>query len=79
LEYAAQAEGSTGVDYRTLRELAVQVTRAVYATREVDEHIATRCEMLSDEVDASCRDRVPTAVRVRALFDPRLMRRRLTG
>lgn len=79
LEYVHSAEVATGVDHRTLRELAVQVTRAVYAPRDVDEHTASRCEMLSAEVDATCRDRVPTSVRVRALFDPRLMRRRLTG
>lgn len=79
LEYVHVAEVATGVDHRTLRELAVQVTRAVYAPREVDESTASRCEILSAEIDAICRERVPTAVRVRALFDPRLMRRRLTG
>ncbi len=79
LEYADQAERSTGVDHRALRELAVHVTRAVYSPRDIDEQAATRCELLSGEIDAICRNRTPTSVRLKALVDPRLMRRRFAG
>lgn len=79
LEYASLAEAATGVDHRTLREIAVHVTRAVYSTREIDEAAAQRCEVLTKELDAACQERVSMGVRVRALFDPRLMRRRFAG
>jgi hypothetical protein len=79
LEYADAAEVATGVDHRTLRELAVQVTRAVYAPAGVDDVVASRCETLEAEVDAMCRTRTPLMVRVQCLVDPRLMRRRLAG
>jgi hypothetical protein len=79
LEYADEAELATGVDHRALRELAVHVTRAVYSPREIDEQAASRCELLSGEIDAICRDRTPTALRLKALVDPRLMRRRIAG
>lgn len=79
LEYASVAEAATGIDHRTLREIAVHVTRAVYSTREIDESVAQRCELLTKELDAACQDRVPTAVRMKALVDPRLMRRRFAG
>jgi transglutaminase-like putative cysteine protease len=79
LEYADTAEVATGVDHRTLRELAVQVTRAVYAPVGVDDVVATRCETLEAEVDAMCRTRTPLIVRLRCMVDPRLMRRRLAG
>ena len=79
LEYADEAELATGVDHRALRELAVQVTRAVYSPRDIDEQAASRCELLSGEIDAICRDRTPTSVRLKALVDPRLMRRRIAG
>ena len=79
LEYADAAEVATGVDHRTLRELAVQVTRAVYAPAGVDDVVASRCETLEAEVDAMCRTRTPLAVRMQCLVDPRLMRRRLAG
>ncbi len=79
LEYADQAERATGVDHRALRELAVHVTRAVYSPRDIDEQAAARCELLSGEIDGLCRDRTPTSVRLKALVDPRLMRRRFAG
>ena len=79
LEYAHLAEAATGVDHRTLRELAVQVTRAVYSLRDIDEEVARRCEMLSSEVESVCRERTPLSLRLRALVDPRLMRRRFAG
>ena len=79
LEYATVAEFATGADHRTLREMAVHVTRAVYSPREIDEHTAVRCEILAEEVAGVCRDRTPTQIRVKALFDPRLMRRRFAS
>jgi transglutaminase-like putative cysteine protease len=79
LEYADTAEVATGVDHRTLRELAVQVTRAVYAPAGVDYFVATRCETLEAEVDAMCRTRTPMMMRARSMVDPRLIRRRLAG
>ncbi len=79
LEYADLAERATGADHRALREMAVHVTRAVYAPRDIDEQTATRCELLAGEVAAVCRERTPTQVRVKALFDPRLMRRRFAN
>ncbi len=79
LEYAETAERTTGADYRSLRELAVHVTRAVYSPRDIDGQTASRCELLSGEIETVCRERTPTSVRIRALVDPRLMRRRVAG
>lgn len=79
LEYANIAEFATGADHRALREMAVHVTRAVYSPRDIEEHAAVRCELLAAEVAGVCRDRTPTPVRVKALFDPRLMRRRFAS
>lgn len=79
LEYADIAERSTGADHRALREMAVHVTRAVYAPRDIDEQTASRCELLAAEVASVCRDRTPTQVRLKALVDPRLMRRRFAN
>jgi hypothetical protein len=79
LEHASAAAAATGIDYRTLREVALHVTRAVYSTREIDESTAQRCEVLGKEIDAACSERLPVAIRVRGLVDPRLMRRRFAG
>ncbi len=79
LEYAAIAELATGADHRALREMAVHVTRAVYSPRNLDEQTAARCELLATEVASVCRERTPAQVRVQALFDPRLMRRRFAS
>jgi transglutaminase-like putative cysteine protease len=79
LEYAATAERATGADYRSLRELAVHVTRAVYSPRDIDEQTAARCELLSTEIETLCRERTPTSVRIKTLVDPRLMRRRFAS
>jgi len=79
LEYADAAERVTGVDHRALRELAVYVTRAVYSPRGVDSKAVSRAELLSEEIDATCRERTPTPMRLKAMIDPRLMRRRLAG
>ncbi len=79
LEYAAVAEFATGADHRALREMAVHVTRAVYSRREIDDQTAARCELLAGEVANVCRERTPTPLRLKALFDPRLMRRRFAS
>ena len=79
LEYATVAERSTGIDHHTLREMATHVTRAVYSRSLITEQTAVRCETLSREVAIVCRDRMPTALRLKALIDPRLMRLRYSG
>jgi len=77
LEYADMSEQATGIDHRTIRELAVQVTRAVYSPSSVTEGAASRCETLGAEIDTMCRPRTPWSVRLRGAFDPRMMWRRL--
>jgi len=76
LEYAEIAEQATGVDHRTIRELAVNVTRAIYAPGDVTEGVATRSETLGSEIDIMCRQRTPLSLRARAMVDPRLMLQR---
>jgi transglutaminase-like putative cysteine protease len=77
LEYAEMSEQATGIDHRTIRELAVQVTRAVYAPATVTEGAASRSETLGAEIDTMCRARTAWLVRLRGMVDPRMMRRRL--
>jgi len=79
LEYADIAVASTGVDQGILRELAVQVTRAVYAPGTVDDSVADQCDRLVDEIDAMCKPRIPFGVRLQALVDPRMILRRIAG
>ncbi len=79
LEYATVAERSTGIDHHVLREMATHVTRAVYSRGTITEQAAVRCETLSREVSSVCRNRTPTALRLKALVDPRLMRLRYSG
>lgn len=79
LEYAIVAERATGIDHHILREMATHVTRAVYSRGEISDSTAERCELLSREVGSVCRDRTPTALRLKALIDPRLMRLRYAG
>jgi transglutaminase-like putative cysteine protease len=79
IEYARAAEAAVGVSHVTVRELAVQVTRAVYSPAQFDEQIAERCETLEDDIDAFCRTITPWRLRLRALVDPRMMRRRIAG
>ena len=76
MEYADISEQATGVDHRTIRELAVAVTRATYAPGDVTEGSASRSETLCSEIDIMCRQRTPLAVRARAMVDPRLMAQR---
>ena len=77
LEYAELSEQATGVDHRTIRELAMHVTRAVYSPASVTESTASRSETLGSEIDVMCRQRTPWTLRLRGFIDPRMMRRRL--
>ncbi|MFM2077194.1 MAG: hypothetical protein RJA49_1084, partial [Actinomycetota bacterium] len=79
LEYALTVEESVGVSHHTIRELAVQVTRAVYSPATFGEALAVRCETLEAEVNARCRSITPWSLRLRGLVDPRLMRQRIVG
>lgn len=79
LEYVRSAEQATGVSDTTLRELAAQVTRAVYSRGEPDDRVAVRCETLESEVVTRCRSITPWSVRLRGMVDPRMMRRRVAS
>jgi transglutaminase-like putative cysteine protease len=79
LEFAQRAEEAVGVSHHSIRELAVQVTRAVYSSAGFGEATAARCETLVDEIDARCRTITPWPLRLKALVDPRLMRQRIEG
>jgi transglutaminase-like putative cysteine protease len=76
LEYADISEQATGVDHRTIRELAVNVTRATYSPGAVTEGVASRSETLGNEIDVMCRQRTPIGLRARAMVDPRMMLQR---
>lgn len=78
IEYALVAHDATGVDRRTLAELAKLLTASVYSSTTTSESTVARCQQLAHEIDAQCRERIPAPTRLRALFDPRLMRRRWT-
>lgn len=79
LEYAVTVEESVGVSHHTIRELAVQVTRAVYSSAGFGEALAVRCETLVAEIDQRCRTITPWSLRLKAMVDPRLMRQRVNG
>lgn len=79
LEYAEVAHDSTGVDRRTIAELARLLTASVYSSTPTDDITVARCQLLAHEIAVQCRDRVPARTRLRALVDPRLMRRRWTA
>lgn len=79
MEYARTVERSTGVSHVTVRELAVQVTRAVYSSANFDESVALRCETLESDIDAFCRTITPWRLRLRGMVDPKLMRKRIAG
>jgi transglutaminase-like putative cysteine protease len=79
LEYAATAERAAGLPEQSVRELARQVTRVVYSPLGVGEADAAACESLEHDLDSMCRARTPLSLRLQALLDPRMMRRRATG
>lgn len=79
IEYAAATERTIGLGYPEIQELALHVTRAVYAPQEVPAQVANRCDTLCADVDSVCRNRAPLRARLQAMVDPRLMRRRFAG
>jgi hypothetical protein len=75
IEYAVIAEDAIGIDHRRTAEIARCVTRAVYSPAGVDDATATRCERLSEEVSALCRDQLSWRTRLLCRLDPRLAAR----
>jgi transglutaminase-like putative cysteine protease len=78
IEYALAAHNATGVDRRTIAELARLLTASIYSSTTTDDTTVARCQVLAHQIDVQCRERIPAPTRARALFDPRLMRRRWT-
>lgn len=70
IEHARRAERMTGIDRRTLQELALDATAAIYGGVG-DEIRASRCELLSANILGAVRDRLSPLARAMALFDPR--------
>jgi len=70
LEHARRAERMSGIDHRTLRELALCATAARYGSIG-NEVAAERCEQLSDDVVAAVKSRLPMQIRLATLLDPR--------
>lgn len=79
LEYAPRAERLTGVLDGSFRELAQVITETVYGRVEPDDLIARRCEALEHAVERQCRDTTPWSLRLQSVFDPRMLRKRVTG
>ena len=79
MEYSIAAEQATGVDHRMTGEIARAVTRAVYSPDGVDDLAAGQCEVLHDQIEELCRDRLPLSTRMMARLDPRLARLRAIG
>lgn len=79
LEYAPRAERLTGVMDGSFRELAQVITETVYGRVEPDDLIARRCEALEHAVERQCRDTTPWSLRLQSVFDPRMLRKRVTG
>lgn len=71
VQFAREAELTTGVDHRSLRDLARRVTTAVYAPGEVTHDDADRVARLADDLRAMARPGVPARTRWRNLLDPR--------
>ncbi len=70
LEHAHRAERMTGLDRRTLRELALCATAAIYGDIG-DKQTAARCALLSSTIVSGVRQRLNAGERVAARFDPR--------
>jgi hypothetical protein len=70
LEHARRAERLSGIDHRTLRELAVAATAAVFGNVG-NNSTALRCEQLADEVVAAVKLRLSPAEKAASKFDPR--------
>lgn len=70
MEHSRRVERMTGIDRRTLRELAVDATAAIYGNVG-NEQTAARCALLSANIVGAVRERLNTAGKVAAWFDPR--------
>ena len=70
LEHARRAERLSGIDHRTLRELAVCATAAIYGGVG-DNSAAIRCEQLAHEVVAAVKLRMNPVEKVVTRVDPR--------
>lgn len=79
LEYARVAEAATGVDHRTIAEIARCVTRVVYAPDTVGEAMAVRCEQLRDEIGERCHERLGLRMLLLSRLDPRIAARVVSG
>jgi hypothetical protein len=79
LEYARVVERETGIDGRSLTELARFVTRAVYAPDGVREPAALRAAVLRTHLDETATELMPWPMRLWSRIDPRLARQRLVG
>lgn len=79
VQFAVRADRAVPVDHRTVRTLADQVTRVVYAEVEVDDAAAATSERLSTDVQRRCRDLQGWWTRLRMRMDPRLAWRLASG
>lgn len=70
IEHARRAERMTGIDRRTLNELALDATAAIYG-HVGDDIRASRAELLSANIVGAVRDRLNPRERAVAMFDPR--------
>jgi hypothetical protein len=71
VQFAREAELSTSVDHRSLRDMAQLVTVAVYAPAEVSPTDAERMARLADDVREMSRPGIPVRTRWRNRLDPR--------
>jgi transglutaminase-like putative cysteine protease len=70
LEHAHRAERMTGLDRRTLRELALCATAAIYG-HIGDKQTAARCALLSNTIVTGVKQRLNFGERIAARFNPR--------
>ena len=79
VQFAIRADRAVPVDHRTVRTLADQVTKVVYAESDVDDTTAATMERLSVDVQHRCRDLQSWWTRLRMRLDPRLAWRLASG
>jgi len=70
-QFAREAELTTGVDHRSLREIARLVTAATYAPGEVTPEAADRVARIAADLRAMAHPGVPLRTRWRNRLDPR--------
>ena len=69
IEHAKRVERTSGIDRRTLRDLAAAATAAIYGDVG-DEKTADRCENLTVEVIGTVRRRLSFTTKIAVMFDP---------